>query len=186
MMSMQLITEPVLEPVTLDDAKLFLRLDTADDDPVVITMAVASRRLVEQATRNCLLQQTWRFGFDGWPVCGQVRLPLAPLMSLTAVTVLDATGVRQPQALSNFSINGSGGASTIQVNGKPPIPAASTGGIQIDAMLGYGTSALAVPQPLRMAVLLILNRLYEMRGLDDSSIPAAAQALIAPYVRRAL
>ena len=67
MMSMQLIAEPLVEPVTLDEAKLFLRIDTLDDDALLANLIMASRRVIELTTRTCLLQQTWRFGVDRWP-----------------------------------------------------------------------------------------------------------------------
>ena len=186
MMSMQLITEPVIEPVTLDEAKLFLRIDTPDDDVLLASLITASRRLIEQATRNCLLQQTWRFGFDVWPSSLMLRLPLAPLLSLSAVTVMDGAGNRMAQNLANFQINPTSMPPTVQSKSMPPISAASEGGIQLAAVFGYGTTATSVPQALRVSVLMVLSQFYETRGLGDSTLPASVRTLIAPFTRRAL
>ena len=186
MMSMQLITEPASEPVTLDEAKLFLRIDTTDDDALLASLITASRRLIEQTTRKCLLQQTWRFGVDRWPVTSLLRLPLAPLMSLSMVTVMDGTGNRLAQNLANFQINPTSVPPTIQAKPLPPISMACEGGIQVDAVFGYGTTAASVPQPLRVAVLMVLAQFYETRGQGDFALPASVQTLIAPFVGRAL
>ena len=186
MMSMQLITEPAIEPVTLDEAKLFLRIDTTDDDALLASLITAARRLIEQTTRKCLLQQTWRFGLDRWPVATLLRLPLAPLMSLSMVTVMDGAGNRVAQSLANFQINPTSVPPTIQAKTVPTSGAACEGGIQIDAAFGYGSTAASVPQPLRVAVLMVLARFYEMRGQGDLALPVAVQTLIAPFTRRAL
>lgn len=186
MMSMQMIAEPSVEPVTLDEAKLFMRLDTADDDALVSGLVTASRRLVEQMTRKCLLQQTWQFGFDQWPCNGFVRLPLSPLVMLSSVTVMDATGNRIAQTLANFQINGLITSPTIQARTALPVPAIRECGIQTDCVMGYGNLASQVPQPLKLAVLMMVSRLYETRGLGDSSVPESVLTLLAPFTRRAI
>ncbi len=186
MLSMQLITEPASEPVTLDEAKLFLRIDTADDDALLATLITASRRLVEQTTGKCLLQQTWRFGVDRWPVSALLRLPLSPLLSLSAVTVMDGTGNRVAQTLANFPINATSVPPTIQAKTVPSSGAVCEGGIQLDAVFGYGTTAASVPQPLRLAVLMVATQFYETRGQGETILPGAVRTLIAPFVRRTL
>jgi uncharacterized phiE125 gp8 family phage protein len=186
MMSMQLIVEPASEPLTLDEARLFLRIDTNDDDALLASLIAASRRLVEQATRKCLMAQTWRFGFDQWPARGFVRLPLSPLLTLVSVTVMDGSGNRIQQGLNDYRINALEPVPVVQANATPPVSAAACGGIQIDAQLGYGNTAAQVPQAMRLALLLILDRLYDTRGQGDSSLPAAAQVLLAPFIRRSL
>jgi uncharacterized phiE125 gp8 family phage protein len=186
MMSMQLIAEPANEPVTLDEAKLFLRIDTTDDDALLASLVAASRRLIEQTTRNCLLSQSWRFGVDRWPSTMLLRLPLAPLLSLTSVTVLDAAGNRIAQNLSDFIINATSVPPTVRTKAEPLASGACEGGIQVEAVFGYGNTAASVPQPLRTAVLMVVAHYYETRGLGDGTLPAAVRTLIAPFVRRAL
>ncbi len=186
MLSMQLITEPASEPVTLDEAKLFLRIDTADDDALLATLITASRRLVEQTTGKCLLLQTWRFGVDRWPVSALLRLPLSPLLSLSAVTVMDGPGNRVAHTLAKFPITATSVPPTIQAKTVPSSGAVCEGGIQLDAVFGYGTTAASVPQPLRLAVLMVAAQFYETRGQGETILPGAVRTLIAPFVRRTL
>ena len=186
MMSMQLIAEPLVEPVTLDEAKLFLRIDTLDDDALLANLIMASRRVIELTTRTCLLQQTWRFGVDRWPSNTLLRLPLAPLQSVSSVTVMDARGNRLAQNVLDFLANPTSVPPTVMAKTVPPVSAAREGGIQVDAVRGYGSTAALVPQPLRMAVLMVLAQYYETRGQGDGTLPAAVRTLIAPFTRRAL
>ena len=141
---------------------------------------------IEQTTGKCLLQQTWRFGVDRWPVSALLRLPLSPLLSLSAVTVMDGTGNRVAQILANFPINATSVPPTIQAKTVPSSGAVCEGGIQLDAVFGYGTTAASVPQPLRLAVLMVAAQFYETRGQGETILPGAVRTLIAPFVGRAL
>jgi uncharacterized phiE125 gp8 family phage protein len=55
-MTAALITGPALEPVSLDDAKAHLRLDTDDDDVLVGAAICAARLHVEAATRRVFIE----------------------------------------------------------------------------------------------------------------------------------
>ncbi len=75
-MTAALITGPALEPVSLDDAKAHLRLDTDDDDTLVMTIITAARLHVEAATRRVLIEQSWRVYLDAWPRTRTLVLPV--------------------------------------------------------------------------------------------------------------
>ena len=66
-MSPVLLASPSAEPVSLADAKAWLRIDTADEDSLVASLVPAARARVEAATRRLLVTQTWRLAFDAWP-----------------------------------------------------------------------------------------------------------------------
>ena len=60
-------------------------------------------------------------------------------------------------------------------------------GIALDVTVGYGDTALDVPEPLRQAMRLLIAHWYENRGLvvtgamSLAALPATVAALIAPY-----
>ena len=45
--SLTTLTEPVNEPVTLVEAKAYLRVDTTDEDTLIATLITAARQWVE-------------------------------------------------------------------------------------------------------------------------------------------
>ena len=62
-MNVTVIEQPPVEPVTLEEAKAYLRVDdygspaTNPDDAMIQTMIVAARETVEQVTRRSFIQR---------------------------------------------------------------------------------------------------------------------------------
>ena len=54
-MNLQMITPPVGEPVTLDDVKRFLKIDTTADDTLLLALIAAARETCENYTGRKLL-----------------------------------------------------------------------------------------------------------------------------------
>jgi uncharacterized phiE125 gp8 family phage protein len=83
-MSAILLTAPAVEPVPLDEAKAYLRVEHSDDDDVIAALIAGSRIHVEAQTRRALITQSWRISADNWPEDGRLfvrrhcerRLPL--------------------------------------------------------------------------------------------------------------
>ena len=77
-MSLQLITPPALEPVTLDEAKAHLKVDTTDDDALIERLIAAARARAEWHTGRAFLTQSWILWLDCWPPLDVAEIPLPP------------------------------------------------------------------------------------------------------------
>src|SRR5688500_5745800 len=66
-MGLTQVTPPAIEPMALDDAKKYLRVDTADDDVLIKTLITAAREWVERYTGQALITQTWDYWLDHFP-----------------------------------------------------------------------------------------------------------------------
>jgi uncharacterized phiE125 gp8 family phage protein len=181
-----LLTPPALEPVSLAEAKAHLRLETGDDDTLVSTLVTAARIQVEAATRRVLVSQTWRLTLQAWPD-GPVVLPFAPASAVTRVAVYDAADVAAVQPASAYRLELDDPPRLVLI-GPVARPGRRVNGIEIDVTAGYGSSGLAVPQPLRQAIMLLVARWYENRdGIAVGSVPGAIadayEALVAPFRR---
>jgi uncharacterized phiE125 gp8 family phage protein len=185
-----LIAGPATEPVTLSQAKIFMKIDATDDDDLVGTLLTAARLMVEAAANRVLIHQTWRLVLDQWPYDGALRLPVAPVSAIVAARVFSAANVAIPVDAAVLTLEPGNDPPLIRVTATPPAIGRLTRGLEIDVLAGFGAAATDVPAPLRQAVLRLAARWFENRGdvvaRDASALPAEIAALIAPYRRARL
>ena len=184
-MTPYLLSGPAVEPLTLSEAKAWLRLDTSDEDDLVTALIVSARLMVEAATRRALITQSWRLVYDGWPPL-PLRLRPAPVQSVSAVRVYDVNNVSAPVAPSTYWTDASPDAARLVFNTPPPAPGRAAAGIEIDVTAGYGAASSAVPEPLRQAARMLVAHWFEARGDTGAAalgghLPAPVAALVAPF-----
>lgn len=181
---------PAADVVSLAEAKAHLRVEhTAEDSLITALIAAATQHLDgwSGVLGRCLVTQTWRQSFDGFPVAGVLRLPFPDVQSVV-VTYTDAAGDPQTVDSANYHlVNAVCGAFVALASGAAwPSSATQPDAVGVTFVAGYGNAA-AVPAPIKAAVLLHVGNLYENRSaVDDGALaplPLAYDALIAPYRR---
>ena len=183
-MTLVLVSGPVSEPLTLAEAKSWVRVTDGSDDSLLQSLIVSARLAVEAATNRILITQQWRLALDAWPMNGVLPLPLAPVRSISRVRVLDGAGVARDQSLSLFTLDASLDRARIVLGSPLVAPGVASGGVTIDVVAGYGDAASAVPEPLRLAMRQIIAFWYANRGDGDlgaAGLPASVVAMLAPY-----
>jgi uncharacterized phiE125 gp8 family phage protein len=184
-MSAILLAPPSSEPLSLADAKQFLRVEHADDDAVITSLIAAGRAHVEAVTRRALLAQTWRFVLDAWPADGRFTPRIGPLQTVLAARVFDAAGVAHPLEVESFVVD-----TAANVIAAPcwalPVPGRGIAGIELDVICGFGPLASNVPADLIHALKILVAHWYDNRGLVAIGGAVAMQAagfpaLIAPH-----
>jgi uncharacterized phiE125 gp8 family phage protein len=178
-----LLAGPALEPVTLAEAKAFLRVDDGAEDALVATLITAARLHVEATIGRALLSQGWRVVLDWWPAEHVVRLPVGPLLSITAVTAYDEAGGAHVIELAQFSTEAAPARLLLPptVDGMPVLRRRQ--GLEIDYTAGYGNAANDVPADLRQALLVLVGSWFENRDSASEAVPAGFERLVAPYRR---
>jgi len=181
-----LLAPPALEPLSLAEARAWLRLDTTDEDATVTALIRAARGLVEQKTRRLLVTQQWRLVLDAWPVAGCLDLPLAPVRDILALRVFGQDGSAITVAPASVRLEAGRDPARIVIEGPLPRPARASAGIEIDLNCGYADDPAEVPEPLRHAVRLLVGRWFEHRGDNPAAagtMPDDIALLIAPFRR---
>lgn len=182
-MNLVLVNGPAVEPVSLDDMKLYLRLDGDAEDTLVSAMISAARMTVEAATNLALLEQSWRLRMPSWQAGAPVISPIRPLLRLEAVRCVSREGDETIIESEDFRIDA--GIHAVIALGQPPKP--SPGGhIEIDLTLGHGSLATDVPEALRLAVRTLVANWFDNRGEAPVArgapmLPEAVLALLAPF-----
>lgn len=175
-MTSYLLAGPASEPVSLAEAKAFLRLDEVAEDALVTTLIAAARMHMESVTGRALIEQSWRVVLDDWPETGVLALPVLPVRSITAVTAHDADGSPHALELAQFRLEPGEGACLsfpTAVAGAPVLQ--QNFGIEVDVLAGYGATGTDVPAPLRQAILALVGYWFEHR---DAVITAGSGALV--------
>lgn len=186
MMTSYLLAGPALEPVTLAEAKAYCKLDDTAEDGLIATLIAAARIHLEGVTGRALIAQTWRLVLDCWPAGEAVRLPVAPLLGLTAVTAYDAEDASSELDLDQFQTTPSAILLPATIEGMPALRARQ--GIEIDYVAGYGDEAADVPADLRQAQLTLVAYWFENRDAvivtgSDGVVPSGFDRVVAPYRR---
>lgn len=176
-----LVAGPAVEPLSLEEARLHLRLDDTQEDDLVASLIKAARLMLESATRLKFVSQNWRLSIATVPTGRAIRVPLAPVLSVEAVRFFDAAGVETLVDAGLYQLRR--GSEPALVTLKPGFPDAA-GGIEVDLVAGFGPSASDVPEPLRHAVRMLVAYWFENRGDEvhkSARLPADVALMIAPY-----
>lgn len=189
-MSLTLVTAADGEPITLEQAKAQLRLDTDDDDAYVLDLIAAAREHVEGQTRRALKQQTFDYAIDGgWPLVDglpMIQLPINPVVSVTSISYQDASGTSPEPTLAAADY-----AVTTRNNGSYIVPGYNVtwpsvrdvpDAITVRFVAGYTT----IPAALKHAIKLLVAHLYEnrepvSRNAVIASVPYTVEALLSPF-----
>lgn len=186
-----LIGAPAIEPVSLADAKSWLREDRVEEDELIQALIVAARMTLEAYTRRFFVAQSWRLVFDCWPTSvassATLRIPFAPFQSVAAIRVFDASDAPQSLNAATYRAPNSTEGGRISFTSAPAAPGRVSDGIEIDFDVGYGALASDVPQPLRQAILTLVAHWREHRGdSGDDALPRTVAQLAAPFRRERL
>jgi uncharacterized phiE125 gp8 family phage protein len=192
-----LVTPPAEEPVTLDELKRWLRLEGEDDNPLVSALGAAARAEVERLLGRQLMPASWRLTLDGfpWPQGWAflespvyhpdpyaIRLPKAPLQSVSSVEYYDLADQLQVLAPSRYVVDAAHdpGRLCLAMGQHWPVTRPRPGAVRVAFTAGYA-SAAAVPEGVKLAIKMAAAFWYEHRGdgAEDRALPGAAKALLA-------
>jgi hypothetical protein len=200
-MSLTVVTSPAIEPLTLEEAKAWMRVDTTADDVVITSLIAQARSEVEQRTTLRLLTQTLRLDLDAWPADPApdtwwdgvregpisllsnprpISLPVGPIQSVTSVQTLDETGATT--AFTGWYLADAGtrfARIILKANTPPPAILRSAGGLRVTFVAGWTDKALIDARVVR-AVWNLVGYWYENRGAVDPKAKDKINEILAP------
>lgn len=191
-MALICLEPPVVEPVTLAEAKLHCRIDVDDDDALVGSLISTAREHLERISRPqvAMTAQRWLYVADAWPASATIELRPYPLLTVDEVRYTDADGVERTVSPSEYVVDRHGVPGRLHmINGWPSATLRPLNGLEIEFTAGYGVDELSPPLALRQAVLLLVAHWYENRetvvttGAMPKQLPFAVDALFRPWRR---
>lgn len=163
-MSLQIITGPSAEPVTLTEVKERLGLTSTADDTRINQDITAARVQGERMTRKSLANKTYLATFNRFPRPGcAFFLPLPPLVSVTSIVYLDNTGQSQTWDPAEYLVRPKQSPGLVQeaLGSVYPIAGPIFGAVEVTFVAGYGAEGgPVIPEDLKRGVMDLAIYLY--------------------------
>ncbi len=177
------ITATASEPVTLERAKEFLRVDGNTEDMLIAELITASRLRLEQMLNASLITRARLYrSHKIFSHCLYVNH--SPITAVTKVSVVDSGGQETEIPQEDYLVNLRAAPTTLTLTERRNFSGYVQNAVDVivEVEAGYGESSDDVPMPLRQALMLLLAQAYEFRDQDtERPVPMLVDALLMPY-----
>ncbi|GEO27030.1 hypothetical protein AAC03nite_28150 [Alicyclobacillus acidoterrestris] len=185
-MALRVVTQPASEPITLDETKLYLRVDTDADDAMITALIVAAREYCQAYQNRAYITQTLELTMDHFPGHrhfvdvwyqgmysahrhqrhhNEIKLLMPPIQSVESISYTDHTGSTTTLDPSAYVVDiDSEPGRVVPAYGSPwPIVQLQpVNGVRVRYVAGYG-GADAVPKSVKQAMQMLVAHWYENR-----------------------
>ena len=175
--SLRLVVAPLAEPLTLAQAKTFLRIEHSADDEPLTRAIIAARVAAEQHIRLALMPQTWDYSVAN-PASDKLRLPCGPAQSIVSITLTTEAGASSVMNAASYRLSVDG----FSVLFSTPI---SIEKITIRYVAGIANAIADIPTAIIQGMLHHITVILENRD-GDVPLPMQAVTCYAPFRRISL
>ena len=188
-MMLILDTKPVSEPISLEEAKAQLRVESSftDDDVYIESLIGAARDVAETLSLHAMMTQTWKLYLDEWPEGDVLELPKPPLQSVTEIKYTDEDGNESTLATTVYSVDTNHVPGRIFLKPDQEWPSTTLypySAIYIKYVCGWVGTA-DVPLQAKQAMKLLITEWYENRepvlmgqGNSVAELPRGVDSLL--------
>lgn len=185
---LRLVAAPTIDPVSIAEARAHLRVDESADDGLIAGYILAARAYIEAVTGLALISQTFDMTLHDFQ--SKIELPRAPVSSVTSIQYYDDANVLQTLSSAIYEIDTARVPAVIHLADGYDWPTVDdrVAAVVVRFVAGYGATPGSIPEPIRLAILLIVGHFYANReqvvvgaGLIASQLPMGVDALVAPY-----
>lgn len=175
--SLKLVTAPASEPITLAQAKIFLRVEHTGDDEAITRAISAARVAAEQYCKTAFLPQTWDYAKAN-PEPTRLHLPIGPAQSISSITLTTEAGASSTMNAANYRLSVAGFSVLFD-------PAISIERITVRYVAGIATTVADMPSSLAQGM---LHHIAVMMETRDGAAPMPMQSIACyqPYRRISL
>ena len=184
-MAIDIVTPAASEPITLTEAKNFLRVDHTNDDTLISALITSARQLCEEYTRRILVTTTIDEYYDKFPtnryenLSNLIYLSRGPVSSITSLKYVNEIGSEVTISSSLYITDLISEPARVQsVSGW-----FAAAGVVNQVIVRYvvGTSVSSIPKPLIQGMMLVISDLYDQRNDRVKRFPTASEYLWNPY-----
>jgi uncharacterized phiE125 gp8 family phage protein len=178
------VSGPVLEPLTVAEAKLHCRVEIPEDDALFADWIRQAREMIESALDVACITQTLKLYLDEFPEW-ELVLPRPPLRSVSGISYVDSDGVTQTLSASLYRVDAKSRPGRITPAWGEAWPATRqvTNAVNVTFVAGHGDSGADCPAAVRQAIRLCVGKWNEFRedlvaGSAPALLPSGVEALL--------
>ena len=177
--------EPAVEPLSLADAKLHLRVDITDDDDLITALIKAARRNVEAFLGKTLITSTYEWRIPRFETV--MWIPNPPLQSVSSIVYTDNDDTEQTLSTAIYGVDTQMLQGNVHLANDQEWPTGLSGipyPIAITYVAGYGDAATDVPDDIIHAIRLKIGDYYEHREAQlelTTTVNPAVDSLLWPH-----
>lgn len=169
------VSESGSAPLSVAEARDWLRLGPAEDDAAVAALIRAAANICEAFTGQMLIK---REVIEERAVAKFLWLSKRPVVAVEDVLVLDGSGSSLPIAPDDWTVvRGGNGAAAVQLRAVP-----RGARVRLRYRAGLADTSNAVPEALRHGVLRLVQH-WHFAGQENQEVPAIVTALWTPWRR---
>lgn len=182
-------TDPTVEPLTLDEAKGYAKIDADYDDDTINDILIPTARIwCENYTERAFITQTWTLKLNQFPWDDSpIELEWPNLISITSFGYTDTAEASQTLTENtDFVKSTSGHLGHVRPAYGTSWPTAldDEDSVSIVYTAGYGAAASNVPVAIKHAMSLLVGHWYDNRnviGTVGKEIEFAVTSILLPY-----
>lgn len=181
------VTQPVVEPVSLSEAKSQARVDGEADDAYIQSLIAVARQYVEDQLDITILTTTWEASYDLFPVWAIV-LP-RPMLQSANITVTyrlgDGATSTKTSAAGDFRVDTRTVPGRIYPNWSETWPGVrgDENSVVVNFTAGYGDDGSSCPPVLKHLICTLVAHWYDSRQIvapgNFGSVPKTFDTLLA-------
>jgi uncharacterized phiE125 gp8 family phage protein len=183
--TIDVVTPPTIEPVTLAEAKAQSRVTDTAQDALIAAYIAAARQHVESITGLALVEQQWRVSFDRFEY--PLNLPGGRVNGTLVVEYDDKNGDTQSIVEGGYKLDKIKGRLFPLPGASWPVTLCEPGAVRVTYTLGapVDSGTVAIDPRAKAAILMLAAELFENR---EASIAASGVTTFAenPAVDRLL
>lgn len=169
-MKVRITKKTINEPVSIEDAKTFLRVDDPYEDVTIGAIIQAARDFAESYTARKFLNSDVQANIDK---AEKNELFVLPYGENITINEIDADGVKV--SASDYKLE----QNELKFN-------KAFKNVVVKYTVGYGSNSEAVPASIKHAILMLTGALYEQRSdltfnLNVQTSPITSRFLLNPY-----
>lgn len=168
-------------PITLDDVKLWLRVDHSVENDLITSLINAANTRIETLTGRCLVEVAFQANFDDFPTNRkEVTLEKGPVKAVSEVSYIDTDG--DSQTTTDYTLDSKSNPARVIFDDVISLSSDAGTKLSVSFTAGYTN----IPDDLLLALRHLVTESYHNRGISvEKSLdeyPESFQALVAPYV----